>query len=275
MSDNNPSEPSLSTNELSTELTKHNFLGFTAAKAAVIAAIGSVFFASRSSAHVHDEAYVPPSATPVTDVPDPLPWATNALEPTISIGLISLHYEKHHTTYLANLNNLLTTPALTSTIKTLQKKLKGKTLEEIIMATHRKKDATGIAFYQNASQVYNHIFFWNSIKPNGGGLPTGSVAEQIIGTFGNYETFKAKFIDAAVGQFGTGWAWLVIHDQNKLQIVTTADADTPFVYSSTPLLSVDVWEHAYYLDYQNDRRAYVTAVVENLWNWDFANENLG
>lgn len=189
----------------------------------------------------------------------PLPYAENALEPVISARTIGFHYGKHHQGYVNNLNKLVTgTP------------LADQPLEAVVKAT-ANPDQTVI--FNNAAQVWNHTFYWNSLKPKGGGKPTGALAEMIDKSFGGFEQFKAEFAKAATGQFGSGWAWLV-KDGDKLAVVKTGNADNPLVHGQKPLLTVDVWEHAYYLDYQNRRAEYVTAVLDGLINWDFAAQNL-
>ena len=189
----------------------------------------------------------------------PLPYAENALEPVISARTIGFHYGKHHQGYVNKLNKLVTgTP------------LADQPLEAVVKAT-ANPDQTAI--FNNAAQVWNHTFYWNSLKPKGGGKPTGALAEMIDKSFGGFEQFKAEFAKAATGQFGSGWAWLV-KDGDKLAVVRTGNADNPLVHGQKPLLTVDVWEHAYYLDYQNRRADYVTAVLDGLINWDFAAQNL-
>ena len=189
----------------------------------------------------------------------PLPYAENALEPVISARTIGFHYGKHHQGYVNNLNKLVTgTP------------LADQPLEAVVKAT-ANPDQTVI--FNNAAQVWNHTFYWNSLKPKGGGKPTGALAEMIDKSFGGFEQFKAEFAKAATSQFGSGWAWLV-KDGDKLAVVKTGNADNPLVHGQKPLLTVDVWEHAYYLDYQNRRAEYVTAVLDGLINWDFAAQNL-
>lgn len=189
----------------------------------------------------------------------PLPYAENALEPVISARTIGFHYGKHHQGYVNNLNKLVTgTP------------LADQPLEAVVKAT-ANPDQTAI--FNNAAQVWNHTFYWNSLKPKGGGKPTGALAEMIDKSFGGFEQFKAEFAKAATGQFGSGWAWLV-KDGDKLAVVKTGNADNPLVHGQKPLLTVDVWEHAYYLDYQNRRADYVTAVLDGLINWEFAAQNL-
>ena len=144
-------------------------------------------------------------------------------------------------------------------------------LDAVVKATAGQADQ--VAIFNNAAQVWNHNFYWNSLRPQGGGKPSGILAEQINQSFGDYNTFKAEFAKAATSQFGSGWAWLV-KDGDKLIVTKTGNADTPIAHGQQPLLTIDVWEHAYYLDYQNRRADYVTAVLENLINWEFAAQNL-
>ena len=189
-----------------------------------------------------------------------LPYAENALEPHYSAKTISFHYGKHHKAYVDNLNKLVAgTP------------LEGKSLEEIVMAS--AGDASRVGVFNNSAQVWNHTFFWNCMKPAGGGRPTGEVTRRIDEAFGSYEKFAEQFKATAVGRFGSGWGWLVL-DGGALKIVSTANADTPMVSKQTALLTVDVWEHAYYLDYQNRRPDFVQAFLDHLVNWDFVAGNL-
>ncbi len=184
-----------------------------------------------------------------------LPYARDALAPTISEETIEYHYGKHHQAYVTNLNNMIdgTDHAEAS-------------LEEII----RNSDG---GVFNNAAQVWNHTFYWNSLSPNGGGEPSGALADAITATFGSFEAFKEKFTASAVGNFGSGWTWLVKNGAGELEIVNTSNAGTPITDTSiTPLLTVDVWEHAYYVDYRNARPAYLAKFWE-LANWDFAAAN--
>ena len=189
-----------------------------------------------------------------------LPYAKNALVPYISEQTIDFHYGKHHQTYVTNLNNLVQASVNEE-----------KTLEELIQMSFSKPDMTGV--FNNAAQVWNHTFFWNCMKPNGGGLPTGLIAEKINAAFGSYEKFAAEFKQAALTQFGSGWAWLV-QEGDSIKITKTANADLPMVHGQSALLTCDVWEHAYYLDYQNRRADFVQTFLDNLVNWDFVNANL-
>jgi Fe-Mn family superoxide dismutase len=189
-----------------------------------------------------------------------LPYAENALEPHYSAKTISFHYGKHHKTYVDNLNKLIAGTALES-----------KSLEEIIMASAGDSSKAGL--FNNAAQVWNHTFFWNCMRAGGGGRPKGDLAARIDSAFGGYEKFAEQFKAAAVGRFGSGWAWLVL-DGGALKITSTANADTPMASKQTPLLTVDVWEHAYYLDYQNRRPDFVQAFLDHLVDWDFVAANL-
>ena len=188
-----------------------------------------------------------------------LPWADNALEPFISAKTISFHYGKHHKAYVDNLNKLVAGTDLES-----------KSLEEIIKATASDASKTGV--FNNAAQVWNHTFFWHCLKP-GGGKPSGKIAERIEETFGSYEKFAEQFKAAAVGRFGSGWAWL-IDDGGTLKIISTPNADNPLAHGQKALLTVDVWEHAYYLDFQNRRPDFVQAFLDHLVNWEFVGKNL-
>jgi Fe-Mn family superoxide dismutase len=185
-----------------------------------------------------------------------LPYDIAALEPHISANTLTFHHGKHHQAYVTNLNNLIQNTDLAD-----------KSLEEIIHAT--AKDPGKVGIFNNAAQVWNHTFFWNCMKPQGGGQPTGDLKVMIEKTFGSYETFAAEFKQAAVTQFGSGWAWLVV-EKGILRIMKTPNADLPMVHGATALLTCDVWEHAYYLDYQNRRPDYVDTFLAHLVNWDFS-----
>jgi Fe-Mn family superoxide dismutase len=190
-----------------------------------------------------------------------LPYAKDALEPHMSANTFSFHHEKHHNTYVVNLNGLVEGTDL-----------EGKSLEDIVAATAGNPDKAGV--FNNAAQVWNHTFFWHSMKPNGGGAPTGDLAAKIDADFGSFDAFKDAFKTAGATQFGSGWAWLVVGDGGKLEVVKTPNAETPLTAGKTPLLTCDVWEHAYYLDYQNRRPDFLAAFLDNLANWGFAAENL-
>jgi len=185
-----------------------------------------------------------------------LPFARNALEPHLSASTMDFHYGKHHQGYVDNLNKLTVGTAMAVM-----------PIEEIIRTTAGHADKAGV--FNNAAQVWNHTFFWKSMKPKGGGTPTGRLAELITASFGSFDSFKTAFSDAATTQFGSGWAWLV-QEGNTLKIVKTSNADTPIAHGQTALLACDVWEHAYYLDYQNRRKDFVQAFLNHLANWEFA-----
>lgn len=187
-----------------------------------------------------------------------LPYAINALEPHVSAKTLALHHGKHHKGYVEKLNS-----AIAGTVH------EDKSLEAIIGAAHEASE-TGI--FNNAAQSWNHTFLWSSMSPNGGGEPIGPLAGAIDRRFGNIQGFRAEFKAAALAQFGSGWTWLV-RTATELDIVSTGNADTPLLHGSTPLLTLDVWEHAYYLDFQNKRDAYIDAFLSNLINWEFAAEN--
>lgn len=190
-----------------------------------------------------------------------LPYADNALEPVISTNTIGFHYGKHHKAYVDNLNRLIAGTELADL-----------SLEKIINGTACRADK--IAIFNNAAQVWNHTFYWQSLKPKGGGEPPAVLKQKIEASFGTLEACKKELSSAAVAQFGNGWTWLVL-DGDKLKVIKTDNADTPLHSAMKPILTIDVWEHAYYLDYQNRRIDYVNAVLDKLINWDFATDNLG
>ena len=191
-----------------------------------------------------------------------LPYAKDALTPVISVETIEYHHGKHHQAYVNNLNNLL--PG---------SKYESMSLEDIIKASYGQASEKPV--FNNAAQIWNHTFYWHSLAPNAGGEPTGKLADAIKASFGSFADFKDKFTKAAIGQFGSGWAWLVKNADGTLAIEQTANADTPLTTAGkTPLLTIDVWEHAYYVDFRNARPKY----VEEFWklaNWEFASKNLG
>jgi Fe-Mn family superoxide dismutase len=190
----------------------------------------------------------------------PLPYEQGALAPTISANTISFHYGKHHQTYFNNVVKMIA--------GTEFEKL---SLADIIRQTAGKSEHTGL--FNNSAQVFNHTFYWSSMKPNGGGEPTGKIGDRIRASFGSYQKFADEFSNAAATQFGSGWAWLVL-EGSQLRVIKTANADTPIAREMKPLLTIDVWEHAYYLDYQNRRADYIKAFMGTLVNWDFAEKNL-
>jgi Fe-Mn family superoxide dismutase len=186
-----------------------------------------------------------------------LPWEKNALEPHITSETLDYHYGKHHNAYVNKLNGM-----------TEGKPEAEKSLEDLI------KTAEG-GLFNNAAQVWNHTFYWNCMKPNGGGAPEGALADAINEAFGSFDKFKEEFSQAAATQFGSGWAWLVKGGDGKLKIVKTGNADNPLRNGDTPLLTIDVWEHAYYIDYRNARPKYIETFLNSLVNWDFVAKNLG
>lgn len=193
-------------------------------------------------------------------LPD-LPYDRGALSPHISENTLDYHYGKHHAAYVTNLNKLIDGTDLNSA-----------SLEEIVQNV--AGDGSKVGVFNNAAQVWNHTFYWNSMKPNGGGEPSGEVASLIEKDFGSFESFSEQFKTAGATQFGSGWAWLVLTN-GKLEVRKTANADTPLTESGvTPLLTMDVWEHAYYLDYQNARPTYMDVFLKDLVSWDFVNQNL-
>jgi Fe-Mn family superoxide dismutase len=190
-----------------------------------------------------------------------LPWAETALDPVISAQTIGFHYGKHHKGYVDNLNRLVTGTPLADA-----------SLEDVVRATAGKADQAAI--FNNAAQVWNHTFYWKSLRPGGGGRPGAALLQAIDASFGSFEAFRKEFAQVTVSQFGSGWGWLVSAG-GKLKIVKTGNAETPLTQGMTPLLTIDVWEHAYYLDYQNRRADYVNAVLDRLVDWGFAEDNLG
>jgi Fe-Mn family superoxide dismutase len=189
-----------------------------------------------------------------------LPYKEHALEPYITRKTIGFHYGKHHRAYVDKTLELVKDSSLASL-----------TLADVVQKTSGFADKAAV--FNNAAQAWNHDFYWKSLMPGGGGKPEGELAKRIEGSFGSFENFKKELTTAAMTQFGSGWAWLVVEGDN-LKVVNTPNADTPIVHGQTPLLTVDVWEHAYYLDYQNMRGEYVKNVIEHLLNWKFAESNL-
>jgi superoxide dismutase, Fe-Mn family len=192
--------------------------------------------------------------------PASLPYAKDALEPYISLRTLEFHYGKHYQAYIDNTRKLITGTEYA-----------GLSMKEIIQKSSGKPDQAAI--FNNAAQSFNHEFFWNSMKSGGGGEPKGRIGLAIEKSFGNHAQFEKEFTEAALTQFGSGWAWLV-QDGAFLKVVKTANADTPMTRGWTPLLTLDVWEHAYYLDYQNRRGDYIRAYLDHLINWNFAESNL-
>lgn len=193
------------------------------------------------------------------ELPD-LPYAQDALEPHISARTLGFHHGKHHAKYVETLNQLIADTELAD-----------KPLEDIILAV--KGDAARRKLFNQAAQVWNHTFFWHSMKPGGGGRPSGTLAQAIDRDFGSFDDFAQAFRTVAANEFGSGWAWLVIGPEGKLEVISTHDADLPLAHGKTALVTLDVWEHAYYLDYQNRRPDFISAFLDHLVNWDFAQAN--
>ncbi len=189
-----------------------------------------------------------------------LPYAKDALAPHISANTLDFHHGKHHAAYVNKLNELVQADAA----------YQGLSLEEVIKKSDSEKKAP---IFNNSAQVWNHTFYWNSMKKGGGGAPKGKIGDKITADFGSFDKFKEEFKNAGATQFGSGWAWLVL-DGGKLKVTKTPNADLPMVHGQTALLTMDVWEHAYYLDYQNKRPDYMTVFLDNLVNWDYVEQNL-
>jgi len=224
------------------DITRRQFLNITKA-VAITAAVGSFTVKARAE-HVQPK----------------LPYAMNALEPVISERTLSFHYGKHHSGYINKLNNQI-----------IGTKYADMPLEKIILATAGNPQEQSI--FNNAAQTWNHSFYWKSLTPNGGGEPSGTLKQKIESSFGSIEKCKEELSTAAGTQFGSGWAWLAI-DSDQLKVVKTSNAGNPMTQGMKPLLTIDVWEHAYYLDYQNKRADYVKAILDKLLNWEFAAKNL-
>jgi Fe-Mn family superoxide dismutase len=224
---------------------RRDFLGASAGAALLVAMGGFADDVRAASAH----------ALP------PLPYPDNALEPVISANTIGFHYGKHHKAYVDNLNKLVTGTEFADL-----------SLEKIILATAGRPER--MAIFNNAAQAWNHTFYWRSLKKDGGGEPPAALKQKIAASFGSLDACRKELATAATTQFGSGWAWLVL-DGDKLKVIKTGNAETPLTTGMKPLLTIDVWEHAYYLDYQNRRADYVNAVLDKLINWGFAADNLG
>jgi Fe-Mn family superoxide dismutase len=192
------------------------------------------------------------------ELPD-LPFGKDALEPHMSANTLDFHHGKHHNAYVVKGNELMEDAGLSAD-----------NLEALVIEAAK----VGGGLFNNVGQHYNHSFFWNSVSANGGGEPTGAIADAINASFGSFENFKKEFVAGGVGQFGSGWVWLVA-DGDTLKITKSANAETPLTDGLKPLLVCDVWEHAYYLDFQNRRPDFLASFIDNLANWDFANQNLG
>jgi superoxide dismutase, Fe-Mn family len=218
------------------------------------------------AAYANPQVPAPPPAPPAPAGPitlPPLPWGESDLAPNLSQETISLHYGKHHKAYVDNANRMLSNAPDLAKLP----------LEEIVKATAGQADKKGL--FNNTAQVWNHTFYWKSLHPKGGGQPTGKLLAMIQSDFGDFAKFKEELAKAAVTQFGSGWAWVVV-DGGKLKVEQTPNAENPLSSpGKKPLLTIDVWEHAYYVDYRNRRPDYVNAVLDKLINWEFAAANLG
>lgn len=232
--------------------SRRTFFKVAAAGAALMAVGGGASLFSGCGKNSGDEAAGSLSLPP-------LPFPAGALSPYMSEKTLLIHHGRHHAKYLENLAKLIHGTVYS-----------GMELTEIIRKA--RKDPAAAAVFNNAAQAANHSFFWNSMKPSGGGLPAGGLNDAVTKTFGNYNTFRKAFLDAAVSLFGSGWVWLVT-DGKELSIVSASNAETPFTTSARPLLCLDVWEHAYYLDYQYRRADYAANWLDHLANWDFAAKN--
>lgn len=225
-------------------MNRRTFLGTAAGTAATIAMSGLKLNAQEAN---------------IITLPK-LPYAPDSLEPVITANTISFHYGKHHQAYVNNINKLIAGTQFA-----------GMSLEQIIMATSGKSEH--ISIFNNAAQAWNHDFYWHSLKPKGGGEPPAALRQKMGKSFGSVDKCKEALTQAATSQFGSGWAWLV-SDGDALKVVKTGNADNPMTQNLKPLLTIDVWEHAYYLDHQNKRADYVKGIIENLINWEFAVVNL-
>lgn len=239
-------------------LSRREFLGFAAGAGLMLSSLSTLTGLPGLSLLSGAEAHA--AEGPIFAMP-PLPYAEDALEPHISARTISFHYGKHTKAYYDNANDLLkaVNPAPTS-------------LETVFLEAG--KDPAAVALFNNAAQAFNHTFYWKGLTPGGPKAPTGRLAELITASFGDFEAMKKELAATSVSQFASGWGWLVL-DGDRLKTVKTPNAANPLQNGQKPLLTVDVWEHAYYLDYQNRRADYVKAVLDNLVNWDVAAANLG
>ena len=259
-------------------VNRRQFLAGTIAGAALLTA-GAVSVPSVLRAVSNEQTTAPPPVAPAADLlyktpwrsPSgsgtapfslpPLPYSETALSPYVSAETLEFHYGKHHQGYINKINGLVESAGLT-----------GKFLDEIVRETAGNPEKEPV--FNNAAQAWNHEFYWQSMTPGGGGTPSGDLARKIEADFGNYSNFKNAFAAAAGTQFGSGWAWLVM-DGDSLKIVKTSNADTPLAHGQVPILTIDVWEHAYYIDYRNRRKDYIAAYLGHLVNWKFAANNFG
>jgi Fe-Mn family superoxide dismutase len=239
--------------------TRRQFIQTALAGASLVALAGTRALAQTATNN--------PAASPAADTGGPftlppLPYDVSALEPYISSRTLTLHHEKHHGGNVQTLNKLVKDTPYAS-----------QGVESIIRVSAGNPEQTAI--FNNAAQMWSHEFFWHSMKPGGGGMPKGKLAEGINSAFGSFALFKERFIQAGVSHFGSGWLWLVADDKGQLMVVSTPNAHVPMLDNQAALLTTDLWEHSYYLDYQNRRQEYLTAFIDKLVNWDFAEENLG
>ncbi len=241
------------------EKSKRNFIKLGLATAGV-ATLGATYVAKKGFFNGIKGKNIKNNTKIMTIELPALPYERRALEPHMSENTLNFHYGKHHQAYVTNLNKLIAGT-----------ELEGKSLEDVVVAVANDNSKAGV--YNNAAQVWNHTFYWNSMKPNGGGKPEAGLLAKIEADFGSFDKFKEEFATAGATQFGSGWAWLVL-DNGKLKVTKTANAVTPFGTGVTPLMTMDVWEHAYYLDYQNARPKYIEVFLDKLVNWDFVASNL-
>jgi Fe-Mn family superoxide dismutase len=249
------------TDPASNPIDRRAILTGALAGTAIVALGTKSFSAVRSPASENAAPSLDPNPTIMAHELPPLPYSDDALAPTISAETIGFHYGKHHKTYVDNLNGLLKD----------KPDLAALSLDDLIKKT--AGDAANMGVFNNAAQIWNHTFYWSSMKPGGGGKPTGALLELVNRDFGSTDNLLQQLGEAAKTQFGSGWAWLV-QDAGKLKVTATANADLPMKHGQNALLTVDVWEHAYYIDYRNARPNYVDAFLKSLVNWDFAAKNL-
>jgi len=240
--------------------TRRQFVQTIAAGASLVALAGTKALA-QATPQQSNPVTPPVTATGGPFTLPPLPYDVSALEPYISSRTLTLHHEKHHGGNVQMLNKLVKDMPYAS-----------QDVESIIRASAGNPEQTGI--FNNAAQMWSHDFFWHSMKPGGGDAPTGKLGESINSAFGSFASFKDQFIHTGISHFGSGWLWLVADDEGQFKVVSTPNAHVPMLDSQTALLTTDLWEHSYYLDYQNRRQEYLTAFIDKLVNWDFAEENL-
>lgn len=226
--------------------------------------VSSVAAAASSVSIVNAQAWAQTSNKSPIELPQ-LPWEQNALDPVISSRTVGIHYGKHHAGYVTTLNKLLAAA---------QPAYEGQSLEQIIRASAGKSDQQAV--FNNAAQIWNHTFYWQSLRPNAGGKPGQDLQNKINEAFGSLDEFRKAFLAASAGQFGAGWVWLVAERKTKrLSVIKTSNAETPISSDAfSPLAVLDVWEHAYYLDYENRRAEYATVMLDKLLNWNFVENNL-